>query len=462
MASNAASHSTKPSSTNKLWTVGTLTYTSAGLIALFCWLLWGDFAWSMKDRSILPAIQLLLKKYGASDTFSGILIGALPAAINIILTPIISYKSDYYRSRWGRRIPFILAATPLATLALFGVAFSPSIGTLIHWALGSWSPGMDTSILISIAVCWTVSGIAGTAYSIFLALINDVVPESLLGRFFGMFRALSLIAGMIFNTWLLDKSETRYAEIFVGIGLFYGIGFTLSCFKVKEGEYPPPPVVTTPSHAHGGVFGSIFSYLTDCFGHSYYLCFFATFALMSTAFYPINLFSLYYAKSLGMNMSGYGYCLTLTYLISLIISYPLGVLADRFHPLRVSLIIQVFYGIVSLLGGIFAMTPWTFAIGFIAHGVLSGTWFTASASLGQRLLPKDKFAQFYSAMGIVTCFGALLISPIMGKILDCTDHAYRNTFYVGFLLTAASLAFGWKLHRRFMELGGPKNYIAPE
>ena len=32
----------------KIWHAGTLTYTTAGVVLLFFWLLWGDFAWSMK------------------------------------------------------------------------------------------------------------------------------------------------------------------------------------------------------------------------------------------------------------------------------------------------------------------------------------------------------------------------------------------------------------------------------
>ncbi|MFA4943950.1 MAG: hypothetical protein WC789_04535 [Lentisphaeria bacterium] len=44
------------------WSVGTLSYTRGGLLALFGWLLWGDFAWSMKERAIGPVGQLLRKK----------------------------------------------------------------------------------------------------------------------------------------------------------------------------------------------------------------------------------------------------------------------------------------------------------------------------------------------------------------------------------------------------------------
>jgi len=41
-----------PASTpGKTWRVGTLTYTGAGLVTLTAWLLWGDFAWWMRERS---------------------------------------------------------------------------------------------------------------------------------------------------------------------------------------------------------------------------------------------------------------------------------------------------------------------------------------------------------------------------------------------------------------------------
>src|SRR5476651_1446736 len=88
----------------KIWRVGTLTYTMTGLVILFCWLLWGDFAWAMKDRAIPNTVQILLKKFGASDMVAGLLFGSLPPAIGLILGPIISYKSDRHRGRWGRRI----------------------------------------------------------------------------------------------------------------------------------------------------------------------------------------------------------------------------------------------------------------------------------------------------------------------------------------------------------------------
>jgi hypothetical protein len=81
------------------WFIGTLTYTKRQLVILFCWLLWGDFAWSMKDRSVSPVAQLLRHKFHASDLLMSLFLVALPAAVGVSLGPVISFRSDR-----GRRV----------------------------------------------------------------------------------------------------------------------------------------------------------------------------------------------------------------------------------------------------------------------------------------------------------------------------------------------------------------------
>jgi MFS family permease len=448
-------------SPGKVWRVGTLTYTTTGLIVLFCWLLWGDFAWSMKERSIFPVVQLLLKKFDASDMVAGLLMGSLPQGIAMILSPIVAYKSDRHRGRWGRRIPFLLIPTPIAALSMIGLAFSPMLGGRLHLALGMHSPGLNPSILILLGLFWTLFEFATiTANSVFGGLVNDVVPHAVIGRFYGMFRALSLIAGMIFFFWLVGMAETYYRWIFFGVAALYGIGFTIMCMKVKEGEYPPPPP-ETPGNA-GGFFSAAKVYFRDCFSHTYYIWFFAVVALSSTSFLAINLFSVFFAKSIHMDVRTYGKCIGLTYFISLGLSYALGSLVDRFHPLRVGLATQVLYGAATLWGGLFARDARTFAIALVAHGVLSGAWMTATAALGQMLLPKAEFAQFTSAAVIVTCLGTIIIGPALGGFLDYSQHVYRYTYLASFGLTVLGLGAGFVLHSKFMALGGPKNYFAPQ
>jgi MFS family permease len=445
----------------KFWAVGTLSYTTGGLVILFCWLLAGDFGWSMKDRSVIWVVQLLIKKFQASDMVAGFLIGTLPQALALVLTPIVSYRSDRHRGRWGRRIPFLVIPTPIAALSMLGLAFSPTLGTLLHGALGGLSPGENQSILIVFGIFWTVFEVATViANAVFFALINDVVPQAVLGRFYGMFRALGLIIGMVFNFWIFGKAETYYTEIFIGIGILYGVGFTAMCFKVKEGKYPPPPPL--PPNRAGSLVAAVKVYFQECFTRPYFLWVYAMMAFSWMAILMINLFNLFFSKSVNMSTDTYGKYLAATFLISFFISYLLGFLADKFHPLRVSLTTMAIFAVVMLVAGLFIKDAPTFGFGLMAYGVLAGSWQTSAASLTMRLFPQARFAQIESARSIVSSFGMMLVGPVMGWFLDLTGHHYRHVYIASAVLAMLSVVTGLVVYTKFVKLGGPQGYVAPE
>ena len=85
-----------------------------------------------------------------------------------------------------------------------------------------------------------------------------------------------------------------------------------------------------------------------------------------------------------------------------------------------------------------------------------------AASLPQRLLPKDRFAQFASAAAIVTSLGTMLAGPLMGLLLDLTGQVYQYTFLVSSALAAAALVTGLVVLVKFGRLGGSAAYVAPQ
>ena len=445
---------------SRTWRVGTLTYTFGGLAGLFGWLLCGDFALSVRDRAMQGMMQLLLVRFGASDMISGLLLASLPQAIGLIIGPVVGYKSDRLRTGWGRRIPFLLLTTPFIVLSVLGLAFCPQLGGSLQQLLGSHSPGTAPSVLIVLAIVWTIYDMSTViAGSVFGGLLNDVVPSEVLGRFFGLFRIVSLVVGIIFFFWLMGAAEAHFTLIFLVVAIIYGLGFSLMCFKVKEGGYPPPPQA---EGGPGSALASVKTYFKDGFGHTYYLWFFAATILGGMATGPVNLYSIFYAKSLFMDMGTFGKCLALTYSISLCLSYPLGVLVDRFHPLRISIAVITLYGAVVAWSFHFVHGVHAFAVALVAHGVVAGTYATTSASLGQRLLPSSKFAEIGSAGGILGSLAGMAMAPILGSVLDYKGNDYRYTFLAGLIFTAAALVAFTVLHGKFMALGGPERYVAPE
>lgn len=445
----------------KIWNVGTLTYTGAGLVVLFCWLLWGDFAWNMKERAVQPMAQMLFKQFKASDLILGLMVTSLPAALGMLLGPIISVKSDNHRGRWGRRIPFLLIPTPIAAVAMVGMGYTPQLAEVLAAGLGSHAPDIVTCRLIIFGSLWSFFEIFTViANAVFYGLINDVVPQAVIGRFFALFRIVSLGAGILFNTYLIGHAEENYKIIFLALGTLYGLGFTMMCLFVKEGDYAPP------APRQEGVFVSrviepVKAYFKECAAHPFYLWIFVASMLGNAAFLPINSFDVPYIKSIGMSLDRFGELRSITYAISIGLAFIIGWLADKFHPIRIGIFALAVYAVVSLWAGLVATDVTSFSIAYVVHGVISGVFFTGTASLFPRLFPRAKFAQFYSAAGIILAVGFIGVPPVVGRILDLTNHAYHYTFVIGGLVAAAGCGIFLYLYSQFNRLGGLKNYQPP-
>ena len=94
--------------------------------------------------------------------------------------------------------------------------------------------------------------------------------------------------------------------------------------------------------------------------------------------------------------------------------------------------------------------------------MLAGSWLTATASLGQKLLPRDKYGQYGSAMGLVGTLAGIVMGPAVGKILDLTGHVYRYSFLISFGISVLALGAGLVLYRKFQALGGTAHYVPPQ
>lgn len=446
----------------KSWRIGTLVYTTAGLTALFFWLLCGYFTLAMKERAVYSIAQVMVRSFESPDWLVGLLVISLPAVIGLFLGPVVSVMSDRHRSRWGRRIPFLLIPTPVITLSMIGLAYTPMLGSWLHHMLNQHSPGEMACRVIMFGIFWGIFEIATvTVNMLMVALVADVVPQEICGRFFALFRAVGLICGILFNFYLMGKVQTHSFEIFGGLGLLFGLGFTLMCLKVKEGSYDAPPAMPQ-SLAKARPMTSVASYFRECFSNPFYLWLFLATTLGIQAGSPVNMFSIFHGRSLGMNDGFYGKCLALSYVISLALAYPIGYFADRFHPMRIGIVAMGIYAAESLYGFFFATSSGTFAVAFVLHTVVSGIYATGTSSIMQRMLPSAKFAQLASAAGLTNSFVTILLPLALAAFIQRMHNDYHYVFLFGSLCAAASAAAHIVLLRKYKQRGGDQAYTPPE
>ena len=463
-SNSGASPCCAPSPTNELapktWKRGTLVYTSGGLVMLFIWLLWGDFTWSMRARAVGPTAALMFKSFGFSDFMYTLICVGFPRFTDIFLCPMVSYISDRYRSRLGRRIPFLIFTTPFIVTGLAGLGFTSDLGGWICNIIGVSPP---VGKLIVFSIFWIMldfgTDLTGALSS---ALINDVVPAEMLGRFFALFRAVSLLAGIIFNFFFMGMIETHVKYIFVGVAVLYAIGLGTMCWRVKEGEYPPVDSVEAAKSARQHVFGPVATYFRQSFSLSYYRWVISAMVLAAFVSMPFNIFSIFYAKSLNMDMAFYGKLIAVSYLISFVLSYFLGSLADRFHPLRASTGALFLYLGAMLLGYLTVKDARTFGVTLVIHTVFSGCYATLSASLGARLFPRALFAQFNSAYTMIFGIANVIAGPCLGYCFDLLDKNYRYSFLFGMGVTLIAILAMLKVYSNFTREGGLKNYTPPD
>lgn len=444
---------------------GTLTYTFPALCVLFFWLLWGDFAWNIKDRSINDVMKLMLKEHGAGDFLVGMLILTIPTALTLLIAPVVSYKSDRYRSKWGRRIPFLLVPTPIAAVSIALLAFSPHIGEVVHASLGPASPGLTAVTLGLMGLIWGVFEAATIIVNTLLgALINDVVPQELLGRFYGMFRAVSVGCGILFNWYILGHADQWYFWIFLALAVVYGVGFTLMCLNVREGQYPPPPPVAERKPGDLAIPllpPGMLSYLKECFSSRYYLLVFGTLAMVTAGLAPGGLFSLFFARSVNLSLETFGRLNATAFLASFLLAVPMGWVADRFHPVRVGFVLLVVVTGLNVLMSVLGTTATRFAAFHISLTIVCGCYYTATASINQRLFPRSKFAQYASALVVIVSLMNLWIGPVVGAILDRTGHDYRYAYTVSWMLLLVALGMWWAMWKQYNAHGGVRGYVAP-
>lgn len=434
-----------PGTLQEKFTCGTLRYTPATLAILFSWLLWGDFTMTLMES--MPSLLVMqLKDHQISNQAMAVLTVTLFQVCNVILNPVISYSSDRYRGRWGRRRPFLMFATPFVALFLILIPWSPEI-TRGLLRIGGIRAFLELLPVAPLVLIFGVLIVAFQVFNMFIAtvyyyLIPDTVPEPFIGRFYGLFRVFGIFAGMIFNWFVFGNAHAHMRLLFAVFSILYAVSFTLMCWKVKEGEYPEV------KEEHGHWFSPIKNYAVECFTHPRFWVIFIVYASTQWAG-AAGVFALFfYRDEIGMSETEIGRIGTIAMGANLLLSTPFGVLVDRLGSQK-SLIIGLLTGTILGILCFFMihgrLTAWV--LGFL----MSVPGFLVFLALGKwtvDMYPRAQYGQFASAAAMIGAIGSATLSPALGKLVDYWGNYYRMCLVLppicyAIALVASILLYHW-------------------
>jgi MFS family permease len=457
----------------KTYHCGTLTYTKAGLLALFAWLLWGDFCFTLMEAVVPTIMPLKLKALGCPNWVLGMIMTTVLGILNIGITPYLSFKSDRYRSRWGRRMPFIIWTIPFlsVSLALLGCSENISVVLQRHVPfLQQFAPATLTIGVIGIFI--TVFQFFNMfVNTVFWYLFNDVVPPQFLARFLGMFRIAGTCASALYSYFIFQYAESNMREILLGAAILYFIGFSAMTLRVKEGKYPP---IEGESDKENKGLGGIKTYFKESFSARIYWLAFLLTGIQSAAG-GIGIFGIFFNREMGLSLKQLGQLGAIGSVAALITMYFTAVFVDRWQPMRVNTYIAVF-GVVScsmswvwpfinIPGDCFFWLCLSTTLITSFQGALAGA---CGFPMLMRLFPQSRFGQFCSANALVGALFRLPAGMAAGFFIDIlryfcggTDYAYRFLFVWTLPFTTIAAGIAVYLYRCWYRLGGDANYHPP-
>jgi hypothetical protein len=465
---------TEKGSSPKSFKVGTLVYTKTGLFILFSWLLWADMTFTLME-SVPCLIPLKLKALNTPNWLMAVITSTLPSILNATVCPWVSYKSDRHRSKWGRRIPFILFTAPFLTIALVCIGFSQPLGRLLQTVFTSCHLQVSSN-----AVELGVVAVFGTIFaffnmfvnSVFWYLFNDVVPAEVMSRFLSALRIVSTGASMMFSFFIFPFAGTHMPWIFLGGALLYFVSFVFVCLNVKEGEYPP---VSSNEKGESGLLSGIKTYGRECYSHSFYWLYFLQNAIYNLAG-SVMIFAIFLSLHLGLTYAQLGFIGGISSIFMVLFLYPAGILVDRIHPMYGALISTTLTTFVIMPIGLIWLfydpTPKQVYTIILCISPFSAAVMAIGAAsllpLEMHLFPKASFGQFGSANALVRSVAQLIGGLSAGIFMDVmkrwchgTDYCYRfiPLWWLPFGLIAYGLFIA--LFRRWKSMGGASGYVPP-
>lgn len=465
-----------------LYRAGSLTYTLGQLRTVFAWLLAGEVVFTLVDMIEPKVLPVLLKMHHASDKEIGIIVGSFNAVLQLIIMAPLGYYSDRLRTRWGRRIPLLFWAVPFASITLAITPFAPDIAArlLSIERISQWLRAWPTSpVVLVFGALVLLYRTAQTCENVtFFGLLRDVVPDTHMGRFLALFRVFGAAGTFIITYWLLGHADTHSRPIFIGVAALNLVGFSLICWFVREGTYPP--VDTRAEYKEGSrTWRAIKIFVGESYRHPIYLWTYFVRTCLYGALLGLSGFVIFFPQyELGMDLPTIGHMMSWPALVWLVIAYPVGKLVDArggLFVLKWSLVLMTFSYALSFF---FVVGPKTFLLSSLATGVTFWIVMLSGLKLTQEIFHPQRYSQLAGANTIVqSILIAIVISPGAGWILDALKDWRHVVALPGVgavelgpyrlvnLMMATLYGLAWwgvlRVHRHWLARGGPRQYVAP-
>jgi maltose/moltooligosaccharide transporter len=393
----------------------------------------GNPAFAQKEGAITAG-------FGLSAALAGFIM-TLDNIAAFFIQPLVGVVSDRTRTRIGRRMPYIVAAAPVAVIAF----------ALIPVAVNRIPPelsGQAGQLGGQLALFMVVIGVMLLAMAAFrtplIALMPDITPSPLRSRANGVINLMGGVGGLLatFGGAILYNLD-KVAPFWVG-AIVMLIAALVVVAAIKE-----PKEYTTGSSEQERWWTTIkgIGAIPREERRSLMLILLAIFAWFVGYNAIETFFTSYGTFQLGVSESTAALLLGFFSLTFIAFSIPGGMLAERWGRRRTILTGLVALSSLLLLA---SFLPNLYAIGALLFlgGIAWSLININSLPMVVDIAPDDRLLGTYTGLYYISGTLAAIVGPILnGWIIDATGKNYNTIFYVAPAFMVVAIVCMWRVTR---------------
>ena len=377
-----------------------------------------SFMWNSIHPLILPLLILQLGGLAPNTAYG--MLTFLGLCIALAIQPVSGALSDYTRTRWGRRRPWMIAGTMLSILWLVAMVASRSyLGIAISY--------------IGLQLC------SNLAHGPAQGLIPDLVPDDRRGVASGvknLLEMLGVIAASLIISRLVGTSTAALvaATLLISVVLLAGLAVTGRGIHEDLDEIPSP----VAPHSLGQQIKDVMNIRVR--EHGGYAKLLASRFCMFLGIYAVQSFAFFYfmdvlrieapARAMGSMMTVIG--------ISVLVAvYPAGLLSERWGRKRLSLAACGIVACGMALLTVLRQPGWIPVLGVLI-GVGMGIFNSVNWAWATDLVPASEAGKYLGLSNLATA-GSAASSRLFGPLIDLVNRWSPNTGYL-VLFVIATLA----------------------
>lgn len=359
-----------------------------------------ESTWNFYDAQVPP----LLREHLTSAALIGLLMG-MDNVLGIFIQPWMGNRSDNTRTRWGRRIPYLVVGMPVAALLFATIPLASSLPALV-------------------AVMFAYTLVANSFKPVSESLLPDFIRPERRSRANAVVKiaiALTVIVSALISTFLVDDFPVLSFWIPSAIMI---VSATVLVTRVRDNvspAYQAAVVEEAAEHAPTARMRDVLRDLLRDTDRSRLLVIVAIFLFGCAWFASRSLITTYGMESLGLSRGDAGGLTLLSGVAYLLAAFPLALLSERIGRLRVMAGGMTLF-VLAMVAGTLAHSSTGTVVALCAGAVGAAGFMINGAVILWNLAPSSRVLGTYTGLYTVGWMSGGFAGPaVVGGMVDITS-----------------------------------------